>query len=172
MKYNEKKKELKENLGDEKERQRRIDLLKYQINEIEEANLKEVEEEELEEKRKKILNSEKIAKNLNEASNSIGENTIDLLSNSIRALEKIETIDKKYEETVSSLKNVYYELQEISRDIADYQEETYFVEEERNKIEERLDLINSLKRKYGNSVKEILEYKEETEKDVYRIENL
>ena len=172
MKYNEKKKELKENLGDEKERQRRIDLLKYQINEIEEANLKEVEEEELEEKRKKILNSEKIEKNLNEASNSIGENTIDLLSNSIRALEKIETIDKKYEETVSSLKNVYYELQEISRDIADYQEETYFDEEERNKIEERLDLINSLKRKYGNSVKEILEYKEETEKDVYRIENL
>ena len=94
--YNEINKELKENYGDDKERQRKIDLLKYQINEIEVASLKEGEEEQLEEKRKIIMNSEKIAQSLNEADMAIGENTIDLLSTSIRALEKIEQIDKKY----------------------------------------------------------------------------
>lgn len=170
--YNEINKELKENYGDDKERQRKIDLLRYQINEIDTANLKEVEEDELEEKRKTILNSEKIAQSLNEADLAIGENTIDLLSTSIRALEKIEQIDKKYERTVSSLKSVYYELQEISKDISNYKEDMYFDEEERNEIEERLDLIYDLKRKYGNSIKEILEYNEEVKKEINKIENL
>ena len=58
--YNEIKKELKENYGDEKEKQRKLDLLKYQLNEIEQANLKENEEDELNNERKKIMNSEKI----------------------------------------------------------------------------------------------------------------
>ena len=170
--YNEIKKELKENLADDKERQRKIDLLRYQINEIKDAYLQEGEEEILEDKRKKMLNSEKIAECLNEADISIGENTIDLLSTSIRALEKIETIDKKYETVANNLKNVYYELQEISRDISDYKGDIYFDEEERNNTEERLDLIFSLKRKYGNSISEILEYQKEIEDEIYRIENL
>ena len=170
--YNEINKELRENYGDEKERQRKIDLLQYQINEIDTANLKENEEDALEEKRKIIMNSEKIAQSLNEADLAIGENTIDLLSTSIRALEKIEQIDKKYQQTVSSLKSVYYELQEISKDISSYREDTYFDEQERNEIEERLDLIYDLKRKYGNSIKEILEYNEEIKKEIDKIENL
>lgn len=86
--YNELKKELKENFGDEKERQRNLDLLKYQLNEIEQAELKDGEEEELVNKQKIITNSEKIVKTLNEADLSIGENVIDLLSNSIRAIRK------------------------------------------------------------------------------------
>ena len=107
IRYNEIKKELKENFGDEKERQRKIDLLKYQIKEIEDANLKPKEEDELEEKRKIMLNTEKIEKNLSEADNSIGESTIDCLSNAMRSLEQIEHIDKKYEETANNLKNIY-----------------------------------------------------------------
>ena len=90
----------------------------------------------------------------------------------IRALEKIENIDKKYEKASSSLKNIYYELQEISRDISGYKEEIYFDEEERDYIEERIDLIHSLKRKYGNTIKEILEYKKEIEEEIKYIENL
>ena len=170
--YNEINKELKENYGDDKERQRKIDLLKYQINEIEVANLKKSEEDELEEKRKIIMNSEKIANSLTEADMAIGENTIDLLSTGIRALEKIEQIDKKYEQTVSNLKGVYYELQEISKDISSYREDTYFDEQERNQIEERLDLIYDLKRKYGNSITEILQYNEEIKQEIDKIENL
>ena len=172
IRYNEIKKELKENFGDEKERQRKIDLLKYQLNEIEIANLKEQEEDELEDKRKKIINSEKIAQSLGKADTLIGENTIDCLSDSIRALEKIEQIDNKYEQTVSSLKSVYYELQEISKDISAYKEDIYFDEEERNEVEQRLDLIYSLKRKYGNSITEILEYSEQVNEEIDRIENL
>lgn len=172
IKYIEIKKELKENYGNEKERQRKLDLLKYQYEEIEEASLIEGEEEELSSKQKIIINAEKIAKNLQELDLTIGENAIDIISNSIRNLEKIENFDSRYQETVNNLKSVYYELQEVSRDIANYKDEVDFNEEEQREIEERLDLIFSLKRKYGNSIKEILQYKEEVKKEIYRIDNL
>ena len=171
-KYLEIKQELKNNYGDEKERERKLDLLRYQFNEIEEANLKVTEEENLEEKRKLMLNSEKISKNLNEADIAIGENSIDSINTAIRALEKIENIDKKYEDISSNLKNIYYELQEISRDISEHKEDVYFDEQERNEVEERLDLIYNLKRKYGNDVQEILNYKDEIEVEINHIENL
>ena len=163
---------LKENFGDEKERQRKIDLLRYQLEEITEANLKVEEEKELEEKRKIMANSEKIAENLNQADSLIGEEGIDSISMAIRALEKIENIDSKYEKASSSLKSIYYELQELSRDISTYKEDIYFDEDERNNIEERLDLIYRLKRKYGNTIEEILTYQEEVTKELERIENL
>ena len=171
-KYLEIKQELKNNYGDEKERERKLDLLRYQFNEIEEANLKVNEEDNLEEKRKLMLNSEKISKNLNEADIAIGENSIDSINVAIRALEKIESIDKKYEDISSNLKNIYYELQEISRDISEHKEDVFFDEQERNEVEERLDLIYNLKRKYGNDVQEILNYKDEIEAEINHIENL
>lgn len=170
--YNEIKKELKENYGDEKERQRKIDLLKYQYEEIENANLIDGEEEELNSKQRKILNSEKIAKTLSEVDILIGENAVDILSNSIRNLEKIENIDEKYQETINNLKSAYYEIQEVSRDISNYKEDVYFDENEQKEVEERIDLIYSLKRKYGNSIEEIQKYKEEVKEEIYRIENL
>ena len=166
------KQELKNNYGDEKERQRKLDLLKYQLNEIEQANLKENEEEELTEKSKIMQNSEKIAVNLREADQAISEGAIDSISTAIRALEKIEDIDKKYETVCSNLKSMYYELQELARDVNSYTEDVYFNEEERNNVEERLDLIYSLKRKYGNSVKEILEYHDKVRVEIEHIENL
>lgn len=172
LRYLEIKKELKANYGDEKERERKLDLLKYQVNEIEASDLKEDEEESLEEKRKLMINSEKISKNLNEADVAIGENGIDSLNTAIRALEKIENIDNVYEKISSDLKNIYYELQELSRDISGYKEDIDFDEEERNKIEERLDLIYSLKRKYGNNIKEIIDYKNEIQEEIEHIENL
>lgn len=170
--YIEIKQELKANYGDEKERERKLDLLKYQFNEIEEADLKEKEEAELEEKRKIMLNSEKISNSLNEADEAIGENSIDSINLAIRAMEKIEGIDTKYETITSNLKNIYYDLQELSRDISNEKEDIYFDEQERNEVEERLDLIYSLKRKYGNNILEILNYKEEIEKEIQHIENL
>ena len=166
------KKELQDNYGDEKEKQRKLDLLQYQLNEIEEANLKLNEEDELEEKRKIILNSEKIADNLKVADQAIGENSIDFISEAIRALEKIENIDCKYETANSNLKNIYYELQELSRDISSYKEDTYFDEYEREEVEGRLNLICTLKRKYGNNIEEIIKYKEEIKQEIEHIENL
>ena len=170
--YLEIKEELKQNYGDDKERQRKLDLLRYQTEEIEQAKLKENEEEGLEEKRNLFLNSEKIVENLTEADNLLSENTIDSLSMAIRALEKIEGIDKKYEKASNSLKSSYYELQELARDISGYKEDIYFDEEERNNIEERLDIIYSLKRKYGNSIQEILAYNKQIQEEIEHIENL
>lgn len=172
QRYNDIKKELKNNYGDEKEKQRKLDLLKYQLEEIKEAKLKNGEEIELEEKSKLIKNSEKIAKNLSEAEIAIGENTIDLIGNAIRALEKIENIDKKYEEAVSSLKNIYYEIQEISSDVNGYLGDIEFDEQEREEVETRLDVIDNLKRKYGNNIEEILKYAEEIDEEIKKIENV
>ena len=170
--FNEIKKELKNNLGDDKERQRQLDLLKYQVNEIETASLIDGEEEEFENKQKKISNSEELFQTFNGVDIAISDNIIDIISTNIRSLEKIENIDQKYQETVNSLKSVYYEIQEISRDISNYKEEIYFDEEEQKQVDERLDLIFSLKRKYGNSIKEILDYKNKIEEEIFRIENL
>lgn len=172
QKWNEIKQELKQNYGDEKERTRKLDLLKYQQNEIEEANLKIGEEEELEEKRIKMRNAEKIINNLQEADIAIGENTIDSLNIAIHSLEKIENIDIKYEKMASNLKNSYYELQELARDISSYKDEIDFEEAERNEVEERLDLIEALKRKYGNNISEILNYQQEIQQEIEHIENL
>ena len=170
--YNEIKKELKENYGDEKEKQRKLDLLKYQLNEIEQANLKENEEDELNNERKKIMNSEKIYTCLTEVDSNLSESVIDGINLSIRALEKIEDIDDEYKNKLTDLKNIYYDVQELTRDISDLNSDVLFDESKRNEIEERLDCIYDLKRKYGNSISEIIEYREQIEKDIYTIENL
>jgi DNA repair protein RecN (Recombination protein N) len=169
--YNERIKEIRLNFGDDKEKLRKLDLLRYQINEIESASLKMGEDVEVENTRELMRNSEKIQDNLNEVDSEIGETTIDSISNAIRALERIETIDSKYSDTLNTLKSVYYDLQELSRDVRSFKEEMYYDEEEKQKIEERADLIHDLKRKYGNDIEEILRYKEEIKKEVQKIEN-
>ena len=172
QRYNEIRRELKNNYGDEKEKQRKLDLLRYQLNEIQEARLKEGEESELEERSKIIRNSEKIAKNLSEAEMAVGENTIDLIGNAIRALEKIENIDRKYEETTASLKDIYYGIQEISSNLSGYLSDIEFDEQEREEVETRLDIIDNLKRKYGNNIEEILKYADEIADEIKKIENV
>lgn len=170
--YNQIKLELKNNYGDDKEKQRKLDLLKYQLNEIDGVSLKIGEDTTLEEQRKIMMNSEKIAENLQICDNALSEQTIDSINLAIRALEKIEDIDEIYSKKLSELKNIYYDIQEISRDINAMKNNISFNEEERNNVEERLDTIFSLKRKYGNSIEEILNYKEEITSEIYEIENL
>ena len=172
QRYNEIRRELKNNYGDEKEKQRKLDLLRYQLNEIQEARLKDGEESELEERSKLIRNSEKIAKNLSEAEMAVGENTIDLIGKAIRALEKNENIDRKYEETTASLKDIYYGIQEISSNLSGYLSDIEFDEQEREEVETRLDIIDNLKRKYGNNIEEILKYADEIADEIKKIENV
>lgn len=172
LSYNNIKKQLKENYGDEKEKQRKIDLLQYQLREINEANLKDGEEEELEVRRKIMLNSEKISKNLIAVDTYLNENAVDAINMSIKSLEKIEDFDTQYKEKLSQLKSIYYDIQEIARDIAYFKDENIFDESDRSKVEERLDLIYSIKRKYGNSIQEIIEYKNQIEDEIFNIENM
>ncbi len=171
-KYLQIKKELKNNYGDDKEKQRKLDLLRYQFEEISKANLKIGEDDELESKREIILNSEKINENLNIADLEVSEKAIDSINNAIRALEKIESFDENYSRNLNALKSSYYDIQEIARDISGMREETYFDEEERQEVENRLDTIFSLKRKYGNTIEEIIKYGEELEKEIIQIENI
>ena len=166
------KSELSRNYGDDKEKQRKLDLLNYQVNEIEVAKLKDGEEEELENRRKLIMSSEKISTSLQEAENQISNNVIDGISIAIKSLEKIEQYNQEYTIVINRLKEAYYEVQEVSYDLSSFNEDMYYDEEEQNKIEERLDLINSLKRKYGNTISEIQEYKEKINQEIYEIENL
>lgn len=170
--FNEIRNELKNNYGDDKEKQRKLDLLKYQFNEIEEAKLKVGEEEALESLRGKILNAEKIAENLNEVDSEIGDKAIDSISNAVRALEKIEELDDEYKNKLNSLKSIYYDLQELARDVSSLKEDTEFNEQERKEVETRLDLLFSLKRKYGNTIEEIITYKEKIARETREIEHL
>lgn len=170
--YNHLKTELKNNYGDDKEKQRKLDLLQYQFDEIEKANLKVGEDEKLEADRKIILNSEKINESLNIADLEISEHSIDAINNAIRALERIEDLDINYSKNLNSLKSVYYDIQEIGRDISSLREDVFFDEEQRQELESRLDLIFSLKRKYGNTIEEILNYRDELEKEIIQIENI
>lgn len=166
------KSEIAQNYGDDKEKQRKLDLLNYQVNEIESANLKIGEEEKLEERRTLIMSSEKITRSLSEAENNLNDIAIDSINIAIKDLEKIEQYNEEYSNILNRLRNSYYEIQEAARDISYLNSDMYFDENEQNEIEERLNLIKSLKRKYGNDIKEILEYKEKISKEIYDIENL
>lgn len=166
------KEELKNNYGDDKEKQRKLDLLEYQKNEISQANLYEGEEEELDEKIKKILNSEKIQKNLEESHYKISEVILSELSSITNLMEKISDYGDDYEKTNNQLQSIYYELEEAERDIYNYKEDIYFDEEERQNVEQRIDLIQDLKRKYGNNISEILQYELDVEKQINEIQNL
>ncbi len=166
------KQELKRNYGDEKEKQRKLDLLKYQVNEIELAKLLPNEEEELNAKRQIMLNSELIMENIKSADYNVNEVAIEAVNTAVRGLEKIAELDNKYSNVLEELRNTYYELEESGRDIASLNEDNCFEEEDRTKIEERLDIIFSLKRKYGSNIEEILEYCDKIKKELYEIENL
>lgn len=166
------KNELNSNYGDEKEKQRKLDLLRYQVNEIEEANLKVGEEEELENENKLINNSEKIYNNLYKANELIENSAIESISTAVINMEKIEEYSKEYENISKALKSLYYDLQEINRDLQDSNNDIYFDENKKIEIAERLDLIYTLKRKYGNNIQEILAYKNELEKEIQQIEGL
>ena len=166
------KEELKSNYGDDKEKERKLDLLYYQLNEIEEASLKEAEEDELVEERKLIAASEKITCNLLDSENELNENIIGSMEHAIRALEKIESYSDKYKDILSRLRSSYYEVEECARDVENERDKISFDEERLSEIENRLECIRTLKRKYGNTIKEILEYKSKVKKEIYEIENL
>lgn len=170
--YNEINIKLKENYGDDQEKERKLDLLNYQLNEIKNANLKIGEDIRLKEQHDLMKNSEKLQENLQEIDSNLSNGAIESISNSIRCLEKISNYGEQYENKLNELKSIYYEIQELSRDVSNMKEEICFDESERDDIEKRLDEIFSLKRKYGNSIEEMLEYKNKIEKEIFDIENL
>lgn len=170
-KYIDIKKKLKENLSDNKERERKLDLLQYEFDEIDNANLKIDEENELNEKRNIYLNSEKISTSISQTVDS-SDKAMAMIGNAVKAIEKIANIDSKYDKKLEEIRNIYYELEEFSHEINLMNDDMYFDENEINELESRIDLIHTLKRKYGNSIEEILRYKDSIETEINRINNL
>ena len=170
--YNEINVGLNKNYGDDKERERKLDLLNYQLKEINDSKLKVGEDLKLSEEHNLMKNSEKLQENLTQIDENLNNQAIEGVANSIRYLEKILNCGEIYEQKLSELKNIYYEIQELARDISNMREDIFFDEEQRDSVEKRLDEIFSLKRKYGNSIEEILEYKEKLEEEIEKIENL
>lgn len=170
-KYLDIKKKLKENFGDNKERERKLDLLQYEFDEIDGANLKINEEDELIEKRTIYLNYEKISTSIAQTIDN-SDKAMATISNAVKAIEKIANIDEKYDKRLEEIRNIYYELEDFSHGINLMNDDMYFDENEINELEGRLDLIHTLKRKYGNSIEEILKYRDSIEVEINRINNL
>lgn len=174
-KYNSLNNKLKEFNLDDKEKISRIDLLKYQINEIESANIKPEEEDDLIEKRNILINSEKLFNYMNESYNllykGIEDNTsiIDNLSTVLKNLDTSSRIDKKLEKLKDMIESILYTLEDCSLQIRDYVENIDFNAENLNEIEKRLDLLNNLKRKYGRTIEEIIKYKEEKNNELLKL---
>ncbi|MGL6105392.1 DNA repair protein RecN [Romboutsia sp.] len=146
---------------DDMQIQREIDLLKFQMNEIEAANLNTEEYEELLKQRDVYRNSEKIYSNLNSCYSNLYDgsmNAVDLIGNGVKELSSISQYDKVLSDYNNEIERIMYELQDISRDIRNYKENIEFEPYELEQIESRVDEINNLRRKYGDSIDDIHKY--------------
>ncbi len=146
--------------GDERQRAYKLDLLKFQINEIENANLIEGEEEELLEKRKVLQNIEKIGTALQAVKSSLSDDNcaVDLINYSTSNMSQIADINGDYSNIYDRLYSLKAEADDISAEVENMLDNLEFDGEEYARTEERLEIIKSLKRKYGNTVSEIEAY--------------
>ncbi|MCZ8537966.1 DNA repair protein RecN [Paenisporosarcina quisquiliarum] len=156
------KKELASVSDNEQQIAQRIDLYQYQINEIDAMQLIENEDEELQMERKKFQNYHKTFERISAAYEALnGESKgLDWIGNAMSELEDIASFDESYKEQAELVSNSFYSLQELSYQLKNEMDESEFDEERLNVIEERLAAIQSLKRKYGNSIEEILLYRQ------------
>jgi len=162
------KKELLRFGGSESERARTIDLLEYQINEITAAELSIGEDEELNSRRLAILNSEKIKNYATDAFEALaGDNSaVDAVSRSVSSWKQILRFDTDADKLLDRLEAIKYELSDIAGEIEGYIEGLDFSPYELETIEQRLDLIKTLKRKYGATIEEVLAYAEKASKEL------
>ena len=146
--------------GDEKERGRRLEVLSFQIEEIEAVDLKDGEEEELVAKRNKIANLEKIITAVRDASQALsGEaGVLDGLRAASRSVASVSKLDEAYGAVLEKLESLAIEADDVSETLTGLGDELYFDENEAEETENRLDAIRALKRKYGANKAEIDEY--------------
>lgn len=180
-KYRSIKNKLRGLSGDKNDRERRIDLIKYQIEEIKKAKLKPQEDENLNRQRVILSSSEKIMSALANAYDFLygGDNgkssAADGVNNALAQLESIVKLDEKYGGISKKLEELSYLMDDAVEDLRRAKEEIEFNPDLLEQIEERLDVIYRLKKKYGASIAEVLEYggKLETElEEILRSEEL
>ncbi len=146
--------------GDEQERGRRLDILRFQIEEIEGVDWKDGEEEELLSRRNKINNLEKIISSVQTAVAALTEErgALDGLRIASRSLSSISRLDGAYERAYENLEGLAAEVDDVSATLTELADELYFDENEAAETEARLDAIRALKRKYGADKQEVDDY--------------
>lgn len=166
--YNElvfQRKKLKDLSMDEIEKDREIDLLKYQIEEIDNAKLSKEEEGEIAKEYDKLSNIKEIELNISETLNILqskeyeGFSIIDAINKVISLIGGIKNFDIEIKKYYESFTNIGFELQDLSGDLRYYLDNIAVDEERLVFLEERLDTINKLKKKYGNNIDEIIAYR-------------
>ena len=171
--WSETQRELKEALSDEKERLKQIDFLSYEINEIDEASLREGEDGELENRFRILSHAQKIQETLAEAESLTDgdDGAMAKLSRVSRALVSVASLDGDLQGLSDEMAQIEDLMNDFSRSLADYIDGFIYDEQELNEIGARLDLINRLKSKYGREIRDILAYRNRQLKELDRLEN-
>lgn len=167
------KKELEESDVNEEQRMREISFMEFEVKEIEEAALRIGEDEELESTYRRMNNAKKIAETMDKVHQISGYNgeqgAGEQIGYALRLLDGIAGIDKEIEEKRNQLADIDGLLNDFNRDIAQYMESLEFRQEEFVQTEERLDLLNKLKAKYGKTIEAVLEYQQEKQTELERL---
>lgn len=163
--------ELDELKGDKEERERRLDLLEFQINEIESAKLKADEDVTLEERRNFLQNAEKIVFGVQSAYDELygGEYqsaAYDLIMKAVKGLDSVKEYDENLRSYADRLSSVMAEIDDITGELKSFLNKADYSQGELDEVETRLNVINNLKRKFGNTIEEINVYLEKI-KDEY-----
>jgi DNA repair protein RecN (Recombination protein N) len=166
--------EINSLLTDEEALARRIDMLQYQVQEIETASPRPEEEEELRQERTRMANAEKIAELATEAqfalSGDVGETSaVDLLAQAAIVLSKLAKLDPALEADYQLAETISMQADELARTIRQYHENLEFEPRRLDDIEERLEILNRLKRKYGGSIEAALEHAERARAELEQI---
>ena len=158
------------NIEDEKSRiAEKKDILEFQFNEINSLELRENEDNELEEEYKILFNAGKISEKLEETSQFLKEGEFSILTalgKAKRNLEQLSDLSEPYSELYEKIESVLYEVEEISYSVDNFVGDVEIDDKKLEKIVERIDAINKLKLKYGSTIKEILEHKDKIAKDL------
>ncbi|MFT5872955.1 MAG: DNA repair protein RecN (Recombination protein N) [Clostridium sp.] len=163
--------------GNEGQREKRIDFLNYQLEEINSANLKIGEDVELLEKCAIISNAEKLEKHLSKGyellytSNEENTSVFDNLAMTIKELRTIEKHMEKIKLITDSIEESYYNIEENITELRDLKESIYYDEKELEYINSKINQINICKRKYGSTIEEIYEYKEKIQVEYEELTN-
>lgn len=156
------KKKIADKRSNEKEWAQRMDMLKFQIDEIERAELSEDEDNELEDEKNRLVNFQKIHTTLMNGFQNIngGEigSSLDQIGLAMSALQSIENLDPAFKQISDELSTSFYALQDASNEISDQLTTLEFDQERLEYVDQRLNLIRNLKLKYGDSISQILDY--------------
>lgn len=156
--------ELADLRRDERELARRVDLLQYQVNEIEAAHLEEGEEQDLSQERTRLSNAERLRDLADEAYHTLfggseeQTSAVDLLQASVQALTGLARLDPSTTPLGEAAETLSYQLEDLAESLRAYRDRIEFNPRRLNQVEERLALIRSLQRKYGDSIGDVLAY--------------